>query len=110
MMVSMIVLCQAEDGIRDYKVTGVQTCALPISWQTKLLLDTEPGAARRARCPGAAWSARRVPGTAAAPKIGRASCRERVQISVVAVSLNKNIVIRIPMFIIVVTFLKTYHA
>ena len=21
---------QAEDGIRDYKVTGVQTCALPI--------------------------------------------------------------------------------
>src|SRR6266446_7130148 len=31
----MIFLCfffffQAEDGIRDYKVTGVQTCALPI--------------------------------------------------------------------------------
>src|SRR2546426_5914920 len=27
---------QAEDGIRDYKVTGVQTCALPISicWGT----------------------------------------------------------------------------
>src|SRR5256885_3885792 len=24
---------QAEDGIRDYKVTGVQTCALPI-WAT----------------------------------------------------------------------------
>src|SRR5256885_12670567 len=24
---------QAEDGIRDYKVTGVQTCALPI-WMT----------------------------------------------------------------------------
>src|SRR6266446_7741904 len=24
---------QAEDGIRDYKVTGVQTCALPISEQ-----------------------------------------------------------------------------
>src|SRR5205807_4262311 len=23
---------QAEDGIRDYKVTGVQTCALPIWW------------------------------------------------------------------------------
>src|SRR5256885_3568745 len=22
---------QAEDGIRDYRVTGVQTCALPIS-------------------------------------------------------------------------------
>src|SRR5256885_2852240 len=30
----LCVLCifffQAEDGIRDYKVTGVQTCALPI--------------------------------------------------------------------------------
>src|SRR3989454_9172923 len=27
---------QAEDGIRDYKVTGVQTCALPI-WAVRLL-------------------------------------------------------------------------
>src|SRR2546426_10323083 len=26
---------QAEDGIRDYKVTGVQTCALPISMPRK---------------------------------------------------------------------------
>src|SRR5256885_9692762 len=26
---------QAEDGIRDYKVTGVQTCALPI-WDLRL--------------------------------------------------------------------------
>src|SRR2546426_7960661 len=25
---------QAEDGIRDYKVTGVQTCALPICMRT----------------------------------------------------------------------------
>src|ERR1039457_3409868 len=25
---------QAEDGIRDYKVTGVQTCALPICYCT----------------------------------------------------------------------------
>src|SRR5256885_10875583 len=25
-----VFFCQAEDGIRDYKVTGVQTCALPI--------------------------------------------------------------------------------
>src|SRR2546426_12246953 len=25
---------QAEDGIRDYKVTGVQTCALPILTRT----------------------------------------------------------------------------
>src|ERR1022692_888343 len=27
---SSCVFFQAEDGIRDYKVTGVQTCALPI--------------------------------------------------------------------------------
>src|SRR5256885_8310677 len=31
---------QAEDGIRDYKVTGVQTCALPISW---MLIQTLSG-------------------------------------------------------------------
>src|SRR2546426_168004 len=34
---------QAEDGIRDYKVTGVQTCALPIS----MLLNDEELAGRR---------------------------------------------------------------
>src|SRR5256885_3197160 len=28
---AIIFFFQAEDGIRDYKVTGVQTCALPIS-------------------------------------------------------------------------------
>src|SRR5256885_15826925 len=28
--VSFFFFFQAEDGIRDYKVTGVQTCALPI--------------------------------------------------------------------------------
>src|SRR5256885_10967214 len=28
---SSLFFFQAEDGIRDYKVTGVQTCALPIS-------------------------------------------------------------------------------
>src|SRR5256885_4262412 len=27
----VVFFVQAEDGIRDYKVTGVQTCALPIS-------------------------------------------------------------------------------
>src|SRR5256885_4389711 len=27
---SIVFFFQAEDGIRDYKVTGVQTCALPI--------------------------------------------------------------------------------
>src|SRR5256885_9131017 len=28
---ALVFFFQAEDGIRDYKVTGVQTCALPIS-------------------------------------------------------------------------------
>src|SRR5207302_6856737 len=38
---------QAEDGIRDFHVTGVQTCALPISlvvdrdWQTRFLNSLE---------------------------------------------------------------------
>ena len=29
-MIKSCFFFQAEDGIRDYKVTGVQTCALPI--------------------------------------------------------------------------------
>ena len=29
-MLFVVFFFQAEDGIRDYKVTGVQTCALPI--------------------------------------------------------------------------------
>ena len=30
---------EAEDGIRDYDVTGVQTCALPISLAGVILCD-----------------------------------------------------------------------
>src|SRR5256886_5833754 len=30
---------QAEDGIRDLTVTGVQTCALPISQQQRTIAD-----------------------------------------------------------------------
>src|SRR5256885_2938832 len=33
---------QAEDGIRDYKVTGVQTCALPILRLQRCVLAGEP--------------------------------------------------------------------
>src|SRR5205807_7503194 len=38
---------QAEDGIRDYKVTGVQTCALPIRgpvrfWDSRVLQTNRP--------------------------------------------------------------------
>src|SRR6266850_3111776 len=42
---------QAEDGIRDYKVTGVQTCALPISGTRT----------RRPACTSRSTSARRKP-------------------------------------------------
>src|SRR5260370_41853346 len=40
---------QAEDGIRDSSVTGVQTCALPISNRSPLRLRRKPtpGPARR---------------------------------------------------------------
>src|SRR5256885_14717623 len=37
---------QAEDGIRDYKVTGVQTCALPISGAAELTALTSHGFTR----------------------------------------------------------------
>src|SRR5690606_40016391 len=39
-----VFLFQAEDGIRDFHVTGVQTCALPIS----IIVD-EHGRARHSR-------------------------------------------------------------
>src|SRR5688572_32623117 len=43
-MLSYVFFFQAEDGIRDLTVTGVQTCALPISYrmgivQGKLLCE-----------------------------------------------------------------------
>src|SRR6266487_6016258 len=55
---------QAEDGIRDGRVTGVQTCALPISAQldelvwadlSALLTDPAQVAAALARARGGAW-------------------------------------------------------
>src|SRR5699024_11300251 len=78
---------QAEDGIRDRNVTGVQTCALPILWGRR------PSALRRVR--HRRWPRWRAGsryradtprtsfagGSASLPRrpiqIGRASCRER---------------------------------
>src|SRR5437879_12842243 len=63
---------QAEDGIRDTSVTGVQTCALPIS-------DELRGDDRRLFVVRVA-----PPASVAADagvEIGRASCRERVKMS-----------------------------
>src|SRR5256885_12443633 len=84
---------QAEDGIRDYKVTGVQTCALPIyglfetagsftglhfaiDGENNSPLSNFGGVVQTALGPfGNAFSDFRlyVDG-----QIGRASCRERV--------------------------------
>src|SRR2546430_9672042 len=99
---------QGEDGMRDLTVTGVQTCALPIS---------EGKAREREGSSGAAGPQDHDRGRDAADRheppqrkispavhecrpddlfrrvqpaeIGRASCRERGKISVVAVSLKK---------------------
>src|SRR5205807_4816153 len=98
---------QAEDGIRDYKVTGVQTCALPISPSPCATPGARCGrrSTRRTRVPGArrgrraspaardgraspGWSAR-VSDRSGTREIGRASCRERVEVSVDAGALKE---------------------
>src|SRR5205807_7734232 len=38
-LLSFFFFFQAEDGIRDYKVTGVQTCALPILRRVRARAD-----------------------------------------------------------------------
>src|SRR5205807_1957449 len=53
-MVQLIFFFQAEDGIRDYKVTGVQTCALPI-WKPRQRSAASRSTGRRKRA--SAWSA-----------------------------------------------------
>src|SRR5688500_20410065 len=94
---------QAEDGIRDYKVTGVQTCALPI-----LVADgvaaTEIAVLVRTNAQvvpfEAALTAAGIPFTVRgvrffarpdvrAAQIGRASCRERMQISATVVEFMR---------------------
>src|SRR4029450_14019086 len=67
----------AEEGIRDWSVRGVQPCALPISVPVDLLVETVDR--------HGAGSERADDLT----QIGRASCRERGEISVVAGSLKK---------------------
>src|SRR5256886_7647932 len=84
---------QAEDGIRDLTVTGVQTCALPIltyslfsaNGSAEIFFsysdDRPVRGPRRSTSPAAAHSASSIQ-VADAPtarvQIGRASCRERV--------------------------------
>src|SRR3712207_8119600 len=51
---------QAEDGIRDIGVTGVQTCALPISVSAAAAAIAPPSVSGRARtsASGRDWAAR----------------------------------------------------
>src|SRR5205807_7506419 len=90
---------QAEDGIRDYKVTGVQTCALPIfvgTSRTRPPVLAEGGCGHLLRgllrrpCPRLRQGGRTGPARAyecvvlrdepgPGAEIGRASCRERVE-------------------------------
>src|SRR5256885_12442262 len=85
---------QAEDGIRDYKVTGVQTCALPIcmcyyqgegvsknlaeaaKWFRKAAEGGDPNAEYDLDVCYA--NNKGVAKDAPEAEIGRASCRERV--------------------------------
>src|SRR3954462_7830063 len=69
---------QAEDGIRYYRVIGVQTCALPISMHPASQLNNGDAGCIVLDDQGGKM-----------PEIGRASCRERVEVSVGAVSLKK---------------------
>src|SRR4051794_41835310 len=80
MGLGVVFFFQAEDGIRDGRVTGVQTCALPIFALRRLQGERLRAGQRRG-------GDRRLP--ADEEQIGRASCRERVEISGVAVSLKK---------------------
>src|SRR5206468_4814226 len=92
---------QAEDGIRDLIVTGVQTCALPILTISISVPSFERGIGTHAYpmfffSRGDLASAVRIPisfpsfrtghgcGSQGRTKIGRASCREGVSSSVEA--------------------------
>src|SRR5688500_20205894 len=83
---------QAEDGIRDYKVTGVQTCALPILKAVGVSPPRTMSSTSRRAAPmfrttndwttlwSADWSAHASDAGSTSmmgSEIGRASCRER---------------------------------
>src|SRR3712207_9400824 len=96
----MFFFFQAEDGIRDIGVTGVQTCALPILRKAPKMGRGVNGYWRSSNNPcswsrsviSCSWMYRRIIASSSSTvltQIGRASCRERVEISVVAVSLKK---------------------
>src|SRR6266545_2425314 len=63
---------QAEDGIRDKLVTGVQTCALPISWRTAGSSSSGAPRPRSGASPAAPSGNRRSPRTTAIRNTGTA--------------------------------------
>src|SRR5690606_39289891 len=78
------VFFQAEDGIRDFHVTGVQTCALPIfpDAEANELAGAIPAQRPHASCADdLRWV--EVARLGYERQIGRASCRERAEIWVV---------------------------
>src|SRR5438105_15775631 len=86
---------QAEDGIRDPLVTGVQTCALPISGGRGCRLP-QLVRARPVDAPGGSCDVGSLPRERAGQlyhrpraEIGRASCRERGEISMVAGAIKR---------------------
>src|SRR5207249_9714732 len=91
---------QAEDGIRDRNVTGVQTCALPISLFPLILQAVKNPVVTVTAVPAGRMSGKSVIQTAshdrpmrasgrwASTKIGRASCRERVEMLEVDVAVE----------------------
>src|SRR2546427_10773177 len=82
----MFFFFQAEDGIRDLTVTGVQTCALPISSLPGARIERLDRDTTRGR-----GSVEEILTRVERREIeiGRASCRGRGEISVGAVSLKK---------------------
>src|SRR5690606_40352997 len=93
----LVFFFQAEDGIRDFHVTGVQTCALPISAlpeadvvsliTTGSLSNSESGLPTLAQSginTAAEVITDSIINNPARKEIGRASCRERVEKQVVA--------------------------
>src|SRR5438876_12199678 len=69
---------QAEDGIRDGRVTGVQTCALPISVQGDERCLTQPAPSSKQHGRTFFWivSGARSKKRHEVIEIGRASCRK----------------------------------
>src|SRR5207245_8627119 len=84
---SCLFFFQAEDGIRDATVTGVQTCALPISISAPYsnAVIGVPVTFRQSATDADNHLRTNLGATYVQDQIGRASCRERVEVAGVVV-------------------------